>query len=386
MRLFFAAVILMAATIPAGAQWLDRRWPGIPRTADGKPNLTAPAPRGPERKPDLTGVWNGPPPFARPDPANLQSWVTDLVRQRQQEHYKARPYYQCRPSGPEAARFGGWKRILQTATAIAILNDDLTYRVIHMDGRELEADPAPSWMGYSVGRWEGETLVVDSSGFTNKTWVSRYGVSHTEALRVTERYRRPDFGHLEVEVTFTDPGAFAKPWGFDVNFALAADTEMLEAVCERSSEDWAGSLSDAAKTAVTVAPDVLAQVRRRLPRDLPGSQALRRSVALRRPIGGQDRRRRRRCGPWRPRSRGERAAAAGAAISDAVRRAGTGLPVHCRRQGCGDGPRGDSRIGRLSVPEAALRAASSSQFPRWPFMFDPARQIEEYFAVLGDSP
>jgi hypothetical protein len=259
MRLFFAAVILMAATNPAGAQWLDRRWPGIPRTADGKPNLAAPAPRGPDRNPDLTGVWNGPPPFARPDPANLQSWVTDLVRQRQQEHYKTRPYYRCRPSGPEAGRFGGWKRILQTATAIAILNDDLTYRVIHMDGRELEADPASSWMGYSVGRWEGETLVVDSTGFTDKTWVSRYGVSHTEALRVTERYRRPDFGHLEVEVTFTDPGAFAKPWGFDVNFALAADTEMLEAVCERSSEDWAGSLSDAAKTAVTVAPDVLAQ-------------------------------------------------------------------------------------------------------------------------------
>ena len=259
MRLFFAALILMAATIPAGAQWLDRRWPGIPRTADGKPNLTAPAPRRPDRKPDLTGVWNGPPPFARPDPANLQSWVTDLVRQRQQEYYKTRPYYQCRPSGPEAGRFGGWKRILQTPTAIAILNDDLTYRVIHMDGRELEANPAPSWMGYSVGRWEGDTLVVDSTGFNDKTWVSRYGVSHTEALRVTERYRRPDFGHLEVEVTLTDPGAFARPWGFDMNFALAADTEMLEAVCERSSEDWAGSLSDAAKTAVTVAPDVLAQ-------------------------------------------------------------------------------------------------------------------------------
>ena len=173
---------------------------------------------------------------ARPDPANLQPWVIDLARQHQQEYYKARPMYQCRPSGPEAERFGGWKRILQTPTAIAILNDDLTYRVIHMDGRELEANPAPSWMGYSVGRWEGDTLVVDSNGFNDKTWVSRYGVSHTEALRMTERYRRPDFGHLQLEVTFTDPGAYAKPWGFTADMALAADTEMLEAVCERSSD------------------------------------------------------------------------------------------------------------------------------------------------------
>ena len=259
MRLFVAALILMGATIPAGAQWLDRPWPGIPRTPDGEPNLTAPAPRGPDGKPDLTGVWDGPPPTARPDRANLQPWVNDLVRQRQHEYYKTRPSYQCLPSGPEAEQFRGWKRFLQTPTALAILDDDLTYRVIHMDGRELEADPPPSWMGYSVGRWDGDTLVVDSAGFNDKTWASRYGVSHTEALRITERYRRPDFGHLKVEVTFTDPGAYAKPWGFTSNMTLAADTEMLEAVCERSSQDWEGSLSDAANQAVSVPPDVLAR-------------------------------------------------------------------------------------------------------------------------------
>jgi hypothetical protein len=109
------------------------------------------------------------------------------------------------------------------------------------------------------GRWEGDTLVVDSVGFNDKTWTSRYGVSHTEALRVTERYRRSDFGHLQVEVTYTDPGAYAKPWGFTADLALAADTEMLEAICEKSSEHWAGSLSDAASAAVTVPPDVLAR-------------------------------------------------------------------------------------------------------------------------------
>ena len=232
--------------MPSG--WIGKT-PGIPRTPDGKPNLTAPAPRGPGGKPDLSGVWEAENVVGRPEPANLQSWVLDLSRQRQLEYYKGRPMYQCRPSGPEAERFGaGWKRIVQTPAAVAILNDDLTHRFIHTDGRELEANPAPSWMGYSAGRWEGDTLVVESNGFNDKTWVSRYGVSHTEMLRMTERYHRRDFGHMQLEVTFTDPGAFLKPWSFTVDMTLAADTEMLEAVCEKSSDAWAGSLSDAAES------------------------------------------------------------------------------------------------------------------------------------------
>jgi hypothetical protein len=207
----------------------------------------------------LTGVWNGPTPEPKLDAAIAQPWVNDLVRQRQQNYHKERPSYQCLPSGPEADRFAGWKRVLQTPTTLAILNEDLTYRVIFMDGRELEANPAPSWMGYSVGRWDGDTLIVDSVGFNDKTWLSRYGQAHTEALRVREVYRRRDFGHLQVEVTFTDPGAYVKPWSFKADMVLAADTEMLESVCERSSDQWSATLSDVARTAVTVAPDVLAR-------------------------------------------------------------------------------------------------------------------------------
>lgn len=258
MKWSLATLLLFAGTMPAAAQWLDRPWPGIPRTADGKPDLAAPAPTGPDGRPDLTGVWTAPPPVARLDPDILEPWVADLARTRQQEYYRTRPYFQCLPSGPETERAGGWKRFLQTPTTIAILNDDLRYRVIHMDGRELEANPQPSWAGYSVGRWDGDTLVVDSAGFNDKTWVSRYGVSHTEALRVRERYRRPDFGHLEVEVTFTDPGAFTEPWGFTVSMELAADTEMLEEICETGTQNWVGSLSEAAAEAVSVPPDVLA--------------------------------------------------------------------------------------------------------------------------------
>jgi hypothetical protein len=255
MRLFLAALTLLVVTTPATAQWLDRKTPGIPRTADGKPNLTAPAPRAPDGKPDLSGLWDAPNVVARPDAENLQPWVRDLVLQRQKEYYRGRPMYQCLPSGPEAERYGGWKRFLQTPATIAILNDDLTYRVIFMDGRQLETDPAPSWEGYSVGRWEGDTLVVDSNGYNDKTWTSRYGVSHTEALRITERYRRSDFGHLDVEVTYTDPKAYGKPWGFKTTMRMAADTEMLEAICERSSDHW--TINDGSN--VTVPADVMAK-------------------------------------------------------------------------------------------------------------------------------
>src|SRR5436853_1862980 len=259
MRFGLVALMLMLGAIPAGAQWLDLQTPGIPRTPDGKPNLTAPAPRGPNGKPDLSGVWNGPDPAPRIEPAYAQRGVNDVARDRPQEYFTTRPAYECLPSGPEAQRFAGWKRIIQTPAAIAILNDDLTYRVIFADSRPLEPNPAPSWMGYSVGRWEGDALVVDSNGYNDKTWVSRNGLSHTEKLRVRERYRRVDFGHLEMEVTFTDAGAFAKPWGFTAKMQLAADTEMLEAVCEHSSENWKGSLSDAANSAVSVPTDVLAR-------------------------------------------------------------------------------------------------------------------------------
>ena len=259
MRVFLAALALVAGSTPAAAQWLDRPWPGIPRSADGRPNLSAPAPRGPDGKPDLTGIWEAGDIVGRPKPEDLQPWILDLARKHQQELHRQRPFYQCLPSGPEAERYGdGSKRILQTPAMVAILNDDLTYRVIHTDGRRLEADPAPSWMGYSVGRWENDTLVVESNGYNEKTWTSRYGVSHSDKLRVIERYRRTSFGSLELQVTYEDPGAYLKPWGFTTTMSLTADTETLEAVCERSSDSWVKP-ADAATAAVRVPADTLAR-------------------------------------------------------------------------------------------------------------------------------
>ena len=214
----------------------------------------------------MTGVWNGPVPDTDFDAANAQPWVNDLIRQRQQDYHRGRPLYQCLPNGPEADRSAGWKRVLQTPTAIAILNEDLTYRVIHMDGRDLEANAAPSWMGYSVGRWDGDTLIVDSNGFNDKTWLSRYGRPHTEALRVTGAIPahglRPPAGGGRLHRSESVREAL----GLHGAMALAADAEMLESVCERSSDQWVGSLLGCGKRGADRYPGDAGAVRRRLQR------------------------------------------------------------------------------------------------------------------------
>ena len=258
-------VCLMVCATPAGAQWLNHRTPGLPRMADGKVKLTAPAPRSADGKPDFTGVWT---PAGgqgaldgletlRVDPDAIKPWARDLIREREQDFFKSCPDFQCRPSGPEAESFERDKRILQTPAMIAILNSNQTYRQIFLDGRTLEKNPAPMWMGYSVGRFDGETLIVESNGFNDSTWLNNVGLPHTEKLRVTERYRRPDLGHLNVDVTFTDPDTFDTPLQFSFAMQLMTDTEMVEEVCESKMEFWTGNVSDLQKSAVKVPADVL---------------------------------------------------------------------------------------------------------------------------------
>jgi hypothetical protein len=119
---------------------------------------------------------------------------------------------------------------------IVILNEDLTYRQIYMDGRELEKDPNPTLMGYSVARWDGDTLVVESNGFSERTWLDVDGHPHTEDLRMTERYRRPDFGHIDVQITLDDAKAYTKPWTVAVRMDLKTDLEMLEYTCDNEKD------------------------------------------------------------------------------------------------------------------------------------------------------
>jgi hypothetical protein len=272
MKIFTAAMVLAGFVTPLAAQWLEHRTPGIPRTADGKPDFTAPAPRTADGKPDLTGLWNMPIDTAVGNiavrnvgdlkPADVQPWAQALVQQRSENFGKDNPRYRCLPQGPSYSTAGGMKRFLQTPAMIVILNDDLTYRQIFMDGRALESSPNPSWMGYSVGHWDGDTLVVESSGFNDRTWIHD-GYPHTEALRMTERYRRTDFGHLELAVTFQDPGAYSKAWTVALHPHLVVDTELLETVCNENEDSgqqhWVGKVSDAEKSGVKLAPEILAK-------------------------------------------------------------------------------------------------------------------------------
>jgi hypothetical protein len=169
---------------------------------------------------------------------------------------------QCLPWGPSYNTSVRKAKIVQTPGLIVMLDEDLSYRQIFLDGRALETDPNPSWMGYSVAHWEGDTLVVESFGFNDKTWLDRNGHPHTEALRTTERYRRRDFGHLEIEITLDDRAVYARPWTVAVRAELEADTELLESVCnennKRSLEGWVGKLSDEKKSEKKVAPEILA--------------------------------------------------------------------------------------------------------------------------------
>jgi hypothetical protein len=272
LNLWIPAAIL-GASLFADAQWLNYPTPGIPRTADGKPNLMAPAPHTPDGKPDFSGLWNKISKYRANiamdvDPADMQPWVKPLVQQRIEDLSKDHMSARCLPLGPgyttdADSNGGGMMKIVQTPALILILNQDLTYRQVFMDGRALEANPAqPSWMGYSIGRWEGDTLVVESSGFNDRTWLDYNGHPHTEGLRTTERYRRPNFGHLEVSMTLQDSAIYAKPWTVTVTAELAADTEVLEYVCgdnDKGREHWVGKASDETRSEVKVAPEILAK-------------------------------------------------------------------------------------------------------------------------------
>jgi len=247
---------LAAVALPANAQWLSHPTPNIPRTSTGKPDLAAPAPRGADGHPDLSGPWTGrPAAFRVPDEA-LTEKSKALIHEREENYLKDHPTFKCQPAGPET--IAGWRRFIQTPSLIAIAYETLTYRFIFMDGRKLEANPERTWMGYSVGRWEGDTLVVDSFGFNDRTWLDARGMPHTEALRTTERYVRRTVGQMQVELTVTDPGTFAKSWTVTYDLEFQPDTEMIEAVCEDRSR-FVGHLSDAENGAVAVPPQTLAK-------------------------------------------------------------------------------------------------------------------------------
>ena len=273
-----AAIAICSA--PLWAQWSDIKTPGIPRLANGKPNLSAPAPRTADGKPDLTGIWQGGRAgpgggfgydydVAQNLPANsLTPWAQSVRRERVQDFRKDSPLAHCLPMSIPFLSFRGLSRFVQTPGLMVILYEspNSPHRTIFMDGRALPKDPDPTWLGYSVGHWEGDTLVVNSVGFNDRGWLDVGGNPQTESLRLTERYRRPDFGHLQLEITFEDPKTFTQPFTLRMEKTYTADTEIFEDVCENERD------RDHLVTGFKVSPQLLAQYAGTY--QLPGREAV----------------------------------------------------------------------------------------------------------------
>ena len=256
--------MIAGASPVVSAQWTKYPTPGVPRAADGTPVLTGPPPRTTEGKPDLSGIWirgdgqlgpaggftaQGPPPAFSPGPppstfrnvaANmkdglpLQPWAAELQRRRDAENSKDNPDALCLPMGlMQFHNHGMPRKMVQTRDVLVIAYEaNHGLRTIFTDGRPLPgAEAQPWWYGYSTGRWDGDTLVVETTGFRDDGWLDIIGNPMTDRTRMIERFRRPTFGTLEIDVTVDDAKAYTRPWTVRVNQRLLVDSELLEFVC-----------------------------------------------------------------------------------------------------------------------------------------------------------
>ena len=262
MRFIVTNLLLVAS---ASAQWIDLPTPGIPRTKDGRPNLSAPVPKTPEGRPDLSGIWQlarrpnpSTPPDVIPDAGGdvrrgnnglhnflpggaavpFQPWSEALYKQRNEDLGIGLPSERCLPhSIPGAMLIPIPFKIIQTPALTTVLFEEFNhYRQIFTDGRGHPSMLTPTWWGYSIGKWDKETFIVDTIGFNDRTWLDVSGYPHTEALHTTERFTRRDFGHMDVLVTIDDPKAYTKPWSPLLHLELLPDTELIEHICENEKD------------------------------------------------------------------------------------------------------------------------------------------------------
>lgn len=256
--------LVLLAAVPVSGQWLHLKMAGIPRNSDGSPNLTAPAPKTSDGKTDFSGMW-----VARDElPCNVkergvqctelaltpqvvniaaglkdglpyQPWAKDLVAKRRKELGVNDPHTHCMPPNyPRAWAFPEFQKILQLPGLLVVLHEfNASYRQIFFDGRGFPDDMAPAWSGYSVAHWEGDALVVESRGFRDDAWLDTTGDPMTDAARVIERIRRPNFGNLEIEVTVNDPKAYTRPWTVTMHEKAVLDTEMIDFMCLENNKD-----------------------------------------------------------------------------------------------------------------------------------------------------
>jgi hypothetical protein len=242
-------VFALAMTSSAlSAQWTKVPAPVVPRGADGKPNLSLPAPRLPDGKPDLSGIWE---PINNrfvgdiaveigPENVPFQPWAKEVFESRRDgSQAREDPPASCLPQG--VPRLGAapapWK-IVQTPGFIVIVYEAFQlWRQVFLDGREMMPNANPTWLGYSTGKWEGDTLVVESRGFNGKAWLDQLGRPTTDALHVIERFTRQDYGHLQIRVTIDDPKAYTRPWTVTQQVRLVTDSELLEFICPENNRD-----------------------------------------------------------------------------------------------------------------------------------------------------
>jgi hypothetical protein len=251
----------------AYAQWLSFPTPGTPRTRDGKANLAAPAPRAPDGKPDLSGVWEPEPTPLSELTRVLGEHFADLqLDQRETTKYTVNLFWDLKPEEyplrPEAAAIvkqrgqmpgptesclpGGipftmlitpFKMVQAPREIVMLFEHPDPPRQIHTDGRPLPKNPDPSWLGSSTGTWQGKTLVVETVGFNGKSWLDEFGHPLSESMHLTERFLRRDFGHMDVEMTFDDPKFYTRPFKVNLPMRLIPDSDVLEDVCAENEKD-----------------------------------------------------------------------------------------------------------------------------------------------------
>jgi len=259
------AALAALLSVPVSAQWLSYPTPGLPRMANGEMNAAAPVPRMADGKPDLSGLWEAPRRLSGRNEKRAEEvigsdialggfgdlgrsvkgglpyspWGVDLLKARHANEDKDDPDGYCQPLGMvRMLQIEGPRKIIQVPGLLVILFErDNTFRQIFTDGRPMPVDPQPAFNGYSSAKWEGDTLVVETTGFKDGMWLDNVGSPFTSQAKVTERFRRPGFGKLEIEVTVDDPKAYTKPWTYKVNQVIAPDTEMMEFFCTENNKD-----------------------------------------------------------------------------------------------------------------------------------------------------
>ena len=267
-RVLLGSVLIAIVSAPAVSigQWLRYPTADVPRNADGTPNLTAAAPRLPDGKPDFSGLWHvamrnpcnaalnrfsgcteiGGSPLARDLGVNLpgglpyQPWAAEIVKQRAADDSRDDPHVRCLPDNPP--RHWGLphlNKIVHTPKLLVVLYEvNAMYRQIFTDGRPLPEDPTPGWNGYSTARWEGDTLVVQTIGFRDNLWIDLHGSPMSDAAKMTERLRRPNYGTLEVEITVDDPKVYTRPWTVRMDQVIELDTDLIDEFCLENEKSY----------------------------------------------------------------------------------------------------------------------------------------------------